>query len=143
MYRYDAFDRRLVHERVEQFRDQTRRFLTGELSEDDFRPLRLQNGLYIQKHAPMLRISIPYGLLSRLASFFEPRPYATLAGDVCNDAALGNVIGPSFAARDMPGVIARLLETYVERRRPDERFIDTVHRVGIEPFKERVYATPH
>jgi sulfite reductase (NADPH) hemoprotein beta-component len=64
MYRYDAFDRRLVHERVEQFRDQTRRFLTGELSEDDFRPLRLQNGLYIQKHAPMLRISIPYGLLS-------------------------------------------------------------------------------
>ena len=64
MYRYDAFDRRLVHERVEQFRDQTRRFLTGELSEDDFRPLRLQNGLYIQKHAPMLRIAIPYGLLS-------------------------------------------------------------------------------
>jgi sulfite reductase (NADPH) hemoprotein beta-component len=64
MYRYDAFDRRLVHERVAQFRDQTRRFLTGELSEDDFRPLRLSNGLYIQKHAPMLRISIPYGLLS-------------------------------------------------------------------------------
>jgi sulfite reductase (NADPH) hemoprotein beta-component len=59
MYRYDAFDRRLVHERVAQFRDQTRRFLTGELSEDDFRPLRLSNGLYIQKHAPMLRISIP------------------------------------------------------------------------------------
>src|SRR6185437_1828291 len=64
MYRYDAFDRRLVHERVEQFRDQTRRFLTGELSEDDFRPLRLQNGLYIQKHAPMLRVAIPYGQLS-------------------------------------------------------------------------------
>ncbi|MDQ2917131.1 MAG: nitrite/sulfite reductase [Pseudomonadota bacterium] len=64
MYRYDAFDHRLVHERVAQFRDQTRRFLIGELSEDDFRPLRLQNGLYIQKHAPMLRISIPYGSLS-------------------------------------------------------------------------------
>ena len=64
MYRYDAFDRRLVQERVAQFRDQTRRFLTGQLSEDEFRPLRLQNGLYIQKHAPMLRISIPYGLLS-------------------------------------------------------------------------------
>jgi sulfite reductase (NADPH) hemoprotein beta-component len=64
MYRYDAFDHRLVHERVAQFRDQTRRFLVGQLSEDDFRPLRLQNGLYIQKHAPMLRISIPYGLLS-------------------------------------------------------------------------------
>jgi sulfite reductase (NADPH) hemoprotein beta-component len=64
MYRYDAFDRRLVRERVAQFRDQTRRFLIGQLSEDDFRPLRLQNGLYIQKHAPMLRISIPYGMLS-------------------------------------------------------------------------------
>ena len=47
-----------------QFRDQTRRFLAGELTEDEFRPLRLQNGLYIQKHAPMLRVAIPYGLLS-------------------------------------------------------------------------------
>ncbi len=64
MYRYDAFDHRLVQERVAQFRDQTRRFLIGELSEDEFRPLRLQNGLYIQRHAPMFRISIPYGLLS-------------------------------------------------------------------------------
>jgi sulfite reductase (NADPH) hemoprotein beta-component len=64
MYRYDAFDHRLVRERVAQFRDQTRRILAGELSEDDFRPLRLQNGLYIQRHAPMLRISIPYGLLA-------------------------------------------------------------------------------
>jgi len=64
MYRYDHFDHRLVAERVAQFRDQTRRFLAGELTEDEFRPLRLQNGLYIQKHAPMLRISIPYGVLS-------------------------------------------------------------------------------
>ena len=64
MYRYDAFDHQLVRERVAQFRDQTRRFLIGELSEDEFRPLRLQNGLYIQRHAPMFRISIPYGLLS-------------------------------------------------------------------------------
>jgi sulfite reductase (NADPH) hemoprotein beta-component len=64
MYQYDAFDQRLVDERVAQFRDQTRRFLAGELTEDEFRPLRLQNGLYIQKYAPMLRIAIPYGLLS-------------------------------------------------------------------------------
>jgi sulfite reductase (NADPH) hemoprotein beta-component len=64
MYRYDAFDQRLVDERVAQFRDQTRRFLSGELTEDEFRPLRLQNGLYIQKYAPMLRVAIPYGLLS-------------------------------------------------------------------------------
>ena len=64
MYRYDAFDRQLVQQRVAQFRDQTERFLRGELTEDEFRPLRLRNGLYIQKHAPMFRISIPYGLLS-------------------------------------------------------------------------------
>ncbi len=64
MYRYDAFDSALVTRRVAQFRDQTQRFLAGELTEDEFRPLRLQNGLYIQKHAPMLRIAIPYGLLS-------------------------------------------------------------------------------
>ena len=55
---------RFVAERVAQFRDQTRRFLAGELTEDEFRPLRLQNGLYIQKYAPMLRVAIPYGLLS-------------------------------------------------------------------------------
>ena len=64
MYKYDGFDQTIVDERVAQFRDQTRRFLAGELSEDEFRPLRLQNGLYIQKHAPMLRVAIPYGLLS-------------------------------------------------------------------------------
>ena len=64
MYRYDDIDQRIVAERVEQFRDQTRRFLSGQLAEDDFRPLRLQNGLYIQKHAPMLRVAVPYGLLS-------------------------------------------------------------------------------
>jgi sulfite reductase (NADPH) hemoprotein beta-component len=64
MYRYDAFDAAVVAQRVAQFRDQTRRFLAGALTEDEFRPLRLQNGLYIQKHAPMLRVAIPYGLLS-------------------------------------------------------------------------------
>jgi sulfite reductase (NADPH) hemoprotein beta-component len=64
MYRYDAIDKTLVAERVAQFRDQTRRFLAGELSEDEFRHLRLRNGLYIQRHAPMLRVAIPYGLLS-------------------------------------------------------------------------------
>src|SRR5258708_7913131 len=64
MYRYDNIDQSIVAERVEQFRDQTRRFLAGQLGEDEFRPLRLQNGLYIQKHAPMFRIAIPYGMLS-------------------------------------------------------------------------------
>jgi sulfite reductase (NADPH) hemoprotein beta-component len=64
MYRYDSYDHRMVAERVAQFRDQTRRFLAGQLTEDEFRPLRLQNGLYIQKYAPMLRISVPYGILA-------------------------------------------------------------------------------
>ena len=53
------------------------------------------------------------------------------------------MIGPSFAAAEMPDVVARLIETYVEHRHDDERFVDTVRRVGIEPFKERVYAAAH
>jgi sulfite reductase (NADPH) hemoprotein beta-component len=64
MYQYDEYDQTLVDERVAQFRDQTRRFLAGQLTADQFRPLRLMNGLYIQRHAPMLRIAVPYGLLS-------------------------------------------------------------------------------
>jgi sulfite reductase (NADPH) hemoprotein beta-component len=64
MYQYDHYDQTLVNERAAQFRDQTQRFLAGELTEDQFRPLRLMNGLYIQRHAPMLRIAVPYGLLS-------------------------------------------------------------------------------
>jgi sulfite reductase (NADPH) hemoprotein beta-component len=64
MYRYDVMDRTLIDERVAQFRDQTRRFLAGEMNDDEFRHLRLRNGLYIQRHAPMLRVAIPYGLLS-------------------------------------------------------------------------------
>jgi len=64
MYKYDAIDQKIINERVAQYRDQTRRFLAGELTEDEFRPLRLQNGLYIQRHAPMLRIAVPYGMLS-------------------------------------------------------------------------------
>jgi sulfite reductase (NADPH) hemoprotein beta-component len=64
MYRYDEFDHQFVRERTSQFRDQTARRLKGELSEDEFRPLRLMNGLYLQLHAYMLRVAIPYGTLS-------------------------------------------------------------------------------
>jgi len=64
MYKYDAIDQQIVNERVAQYRDQTNRYLAGELSEEEFRPLRLQNGLYIQRHAPMLRIAVPYGMFS-------------------------------------------------------------------------------
>ncbi|MBQ0775999.1 MAG: nitrite/sulfite reductase [Pseudomonas sp.] len=64
MYHYDDYDRALVRERVAQFRDQVERRLSGELTEEEFLPLRLQNGLYLQRHAYMLRVAIPYGTLS-------------------------------------------------------------------------------
>ncbi len=64
MYRYTQIDQRIVNERVAQFRDQVARWKAGTLSDDELRPLRLQNGLYVQRHAPMLRVSIPYGLLA-------------------------------------------------------------------------------
>ncbi|KDE38669.1 Sulfite reductase [NADPH] hemoprotein beta-component [Nitrincola lacisaponensis] len=64
MYQYNTVDQQIVDERVEQFRDQTRRYLAGDLSDDEFLALRLMNGLYIQRQAPMLRVAIPYGLMS-------------------------------------------------------------------------------
>ena len=64
MYRYDDVDRAMVKARVAQFRDQTNRWQASELSDEAFRPLRLQNGLYMQRHAPMLRIAVPYGMIS-------------------------------------------------------------------------------
>ena len=82
MYRYTDFDRRFVRARAAQFRDQLRRFLAGELSDDDFKPLRLQNGWYVQRHAPMLRVAVPYGelssqqlhMLARIAREFDRQP---------------------------------------------------------------------
>lgn len=64
MYKYDNYDQKIVDERVEQFRDQTKRYLEGKIAEEEFLPLRLQNGLYVQRLAPMLRIAVPYGMLS-------------------------------------------------------------------------------
>lgn len=64
MYLYTDFDQQLINERVAQFRDQTERYLAGKLSEDEYRPLRLQNGLYVQRYAPMLRVAVPYGLMN-------------------------------------------------------------------------------
>src|SRR5512140_1971758 len=64
MYRYDEFDHQFVRDRTNQFRNQAERRLTGDLTEEEFRPLRLTNGLYLQLHAYMLRIAIPYGTLS-------------------------------------------------------------------------------
>ena len=77
MYHYDTHDQTLVHERVAQFRDQMQRYLAGRLSDEEFLPLRVQNGLYIQRHAPMLRIAIPYGLLAA----YQLRKLGDLARD--------------------------------------------------------------
>ncbi|MDX9663401.1 nitrite/sulfite reductase [Pseudomonas sp. P5_152] len=77
MYQYDDYDRALVLERVAQFRDQVQRFMAGALSEEEFLPLRLQNGLYLQKHAYMLRVAIPYGTLSAR----QMRTLASIARD--------------------------------------------------------------
>ena len=80
MYQYDQYDQTIVDERVAQYRDQVRRRLSGELSEEEFRPLRLQNGLYLQRHAYMHRIAIPYGnlrsdqmrMLAHVARRYDP-----------------------------------------------------------------------
>ncbi len=64
MYQYDSYDQAMVDARVEEFRDQVRRRLAGHLTEDQFKPLRLMNGLYLQLHAYMLRVAVPYGTLS-------------------------------------------------------------------------------
>src|SRR6185436_196172 len=64
MYAYTDFDRQFVHARAAQFRDQLQRHLAGQLGEEEFRALRLQNGWYVQRHAPMLRVAVPYGELA-------------------------------------------------------------------------------
>ncbi len=64
MYLYTDFDKQLLNQRVAQFRDQTERYLAGKLSEEEYRPLRLQNGLYVQRYAPMFRMAVPYGLMN-------------------------------------------------------------------------------
>ena len=64
----------------------------------------------------------------------------SLGGSQSNDAAIGKILGPSFAQDEVPEVISKLLETYVNNRTEEERFLDTYRRIGIEPFKERVYA---
>ncbi len=108
MYRYDEFDAAIVRERVEQFRGQVERRLSGELAEDEFKPLRLQNGVYLQLHAYMLRVAIPYGQLS-------PRQLRALA-DVADrwDRGYGhfttrqNIQFNWVALKDIPDVLDTL-----------------------------------
>ena len=64
MYQYTEFDKTFIQQRAAQHRDQLTRYLAGELSDDEFKPLRLQNGWYVQRYAPMLRVAVPYGEIS-------------------------------------------------------------------------------
>jgi len=110
MYLYDDYDRALVFERVAQFRDQVERFLAGELSEEEFLPLRLQNGLYMQKHAYMLRVAIPYGTLSAR----QMRTLASIARDY--DRGYGHITTRQnmqfnwIELAEVPDILERLAE---------------------------------
>ncbi|MBJ9973934.1 nitrite/sulfite reductase [Pseudomonas sp. S75] len=108
MYVYDEYDQRIIEDRVKQFRDQTRRYLTGELSEEEFRPLRLQNGLYIQRFAPMLRVAVPYGQLNAR----QVRMLAKIARDYdkgyAHISTRQNVQYNWPALEDIPDILAEL-----------------------------------
>ncbi|MDF0729603.1 nitrite/sulfite reductase [Pseudomonas entomophila] len=108
MYVYDEYDQRIIEDRVKQFRDQTRRYLAGELSEEEFRPLRLQNGLYIQRFAPMLRVAVPYGQLSAT----QVRMLAKIARDYdkgyAHISTRQNVQYNWPALEDVPEILAEL-----------------------------------
>ncbi|MBF8780915.1 nitrite/sulfite reductase [Pseudomonas fulva] len=108
MYVYDEYDQRIIEDRVKQFRDQTRRYLAGELSEEEFRPLRLQNGLYIQRFAPMLRVAVPYGQLNAT----QVRMLAKIARDYdkgyAHISTRQNVQFNWPALEDIPDILAEL-----------------------------------
>lgn len=108
MYVYDEYDQRIIEDRVKQFRDQTRRYLAGELSEEEFRPLRLQNGLYIQRFAPMLRVAVPYGQLNGR----QVRTLAKIARDYdkgyAHISTRQNVQFNWPALEDIPDILAEL-----------------------------------
>ncbi|ABD70173.1 nitrite and sulphite reductase 4Fe-4S protein [Rhodoferax ferrireducens T118] len=97
MYQYTDFDRQFVHQRAAQYRDQLERNLSGQLSDDDFRPLRLQNGWYVQRYAPMLRVAVPYGelasrqlrVLARIAREFDQPSAQVYETATTTQAALG------------------------------------------------------
>ncbi|MDH0733115.1 nitrite/sulfite reductase [Pseudomonas sichuanensis] len=108
MYVYDEYDQRIIEDRVKQFRDQTRRYLAGELSEEEFRPLRLQNGLYVQRFAPMLRVAVPYGQLNAT----QARMLAKIARDYdkgyAHISTRQNVQYNWPALEDIPDILAEL-----------------------------------
>ena len=112
MYQYTDFDRQFVQLRAAQYRDQLERWQAGKLSDDEFRPLRLQNGWYVQRYAPMLRIAVPYGELSSaqlrvlacIARDYDAPDAALLADAQSRQDALDTAAGSAPAARLVKGV---------------------------------------
>ena len=105
MYQYTDFDRRFVQERAAQYRDQLTRRLNGQLSEEEFRPLRLQNGWYLQRYAPMLRVAVPYGelnsaqlrVLARIAREFDHPDEALFQAAQTKQDAIGGIPAPALS----------------------------------------------
>ena len=99
MYQYTDFDRQFIRLRAEQFRDQLERWQAGKLTEEQFRPLRLQNGWYVQRYAPMLRVAVPYGelsstqlrVLARVAREYDQPEPALLAEAQATQEKLGDI----------------------------------------------------
>ena len=108
MYRYDEFDARIVAERVAQFRGQVARRLSGELLEDEFKPLRLQNGLYIQRYAPMLRIAVPYGMLDSKQLRMLAHVCRTWDKGYCHVSTRQNIQFNWPDLQDVPDILAAL-----------------------------------
>jgi sulfite reductase beta subunit-like hemoprotein len=191
MYEYNEFDKAFLRSRAAQFRDQIERWQRGKLSEDAFRPLRLQNGWYVQRHAPMLRVAVPYGelssaqlrVLARIAERYQDLDELNDIGEIdlhisgcitscgqhhsghigilgvdkdgeewyqvtlggsdgsssSGNAQPGKVIGPSLSAIEVLEVIDAVLASYLELRADvgsrSERFIETVRRAELDPFK--------
>ena len=104
MYQYTDFDRQFVRQRAAQYRDQLERNLAGTLGDDEFRPLRLQNGWYVQRYAPMLRVSVPYGelssdqlrVLSRIADEYDQPDAALMARAQATQAQIGGIAAPAL-----------------------------------------------
>ena len=109
MYRYDEFDQQFVNARVAEFRDQVERRLAGELTEDQFRPLRLMNGVYLQLHAYMLRIAIPYGTLNVAAdAHARPTSRATTTAATATSPRARTSSSTGRSCADIPAILADL-----------------------------------
>lgn len=108
MYVYQDYDQRLLDERVAQFRDQTQRYLDGKLAEDEYRPLRLQNGLYVQRYAPMLRVAVPYGMMASQQLRMLAHICRTWDKGYCHVSTRQNIQFNWPDLQDVPDILAAL-----------------------------------